>query len=392
MFGALQGGDPRTFRGTIEFFPEEGKYHLDGHRNCGIVWEPPTTIAHGGLCPVCGKEVTIGVMHRVEELADRPAGGRPSATHPYHSLIPLPEVIGQALGVGPGSGRVELEYSKLLGRLGSELFILREADLGDIAALGGERLAQGIDRMRRGEVDAQGGYDGEYGVIRVFTTRGGGAVAASGQGGLFGDAGTEFSPQRHKVHGDSPKTELIGEIGPDYLLRLGMDEAEAEPAPAGGGGEDEWGAAGRRSEGSAQASFFDLDGALEPGVSQAQSAGFTVPAAALLGGLNEAQREAVRCLDRSLVISAGPGTGKTRTLTHRIAYLVLEHGVAPASILAITFTNKACEEMGERLAALLGPRSAEITVKTFHTFAAALLREFGRADRARPCLRHLHRG
>ena len=106
LFDALRSGDPATYLGTIEFFPEEGKYHFDGHRACGIVWDPPTTRVHNELCPVCGKPVTVGVMHRVEVLADRPIGGRPARTHPFHSLIPLPEVLGEVHGVG-----AELETS-----------------------------------------------------------------------------------------------------------------------------------------------------------------------------------------------------------------------------------------------------------------------------------------
>ncbi len=113
-------------RGTIEFFPEEGKYHFDGHRACNVVWDPPTTLAHGGLCSVCGKPVTVGVMHRVEELADRPEGGRPARRAPFHSLIPLPEVLGEVYGVGESSKQVQAEYMKLLARLGPELAILRD--------------------------------------------------------------------------------------------------------------------------------------------------------------------------------------------------------------------------------------------------------------------------
>jgi DNA helicase-2/ATP-dependent DNA helicase PcrA len=94
IFRALQTGDPASFGGTLEFFPEEGKYHLDGHRNCGICWEPPTTLAHKGVCPVCGKEITVGVMHRVEMLADRPPGQKPARTHSFANLIPLPELLG----------------------------------------------------------------------------------------------------------------------------------------------------------------------------------------------------------------------------------------------------------------------------------------------------------
>lgn len=354
LFDALRTGDPRTFGGTIEFFPEEGKYHLDGHRACGIVWDPPTTLAHRGICPVCGKEVTIGVMHRVEELADRPVGDAPPRTHSFHNLIPLPEVIGEVLGVGSGSGRVEQEMQKLLSRLGPELVILREAELADIARAGGERLAEGIGRMRRGEVDARAGYDGEYGVIRLFTPR---TAVAGGQAGLFAETEEAAQSEYPSVAIDEPQ---LGEPGISVIQ-------EAPPVL------DDW-----------QPSFFDLDAALEPLVAAPAPLGFTMPVAALLGGLNDAQREAVCCVDRAdapnhVIISAGPGTGKTRTLTHRIAYLVLQRSVAPEAILAITFTNKAAAEMAERLRALLGTRSAGITVKTFHAFAADLLRVHGAA-------------
>ena len=142
LFDALKTGDPATYQGTIEFFPEEGKYHFDGHRACGIVWDPATTLAHDGICPVCGKGVTVGVMHRVESLADRPLGSRPPRTHPFISLIPLPEVLGEIFNVGAGSKQVETEYVRLLGRLGPELAILREIPLEDIATAGGERLAE----------------------------------------------------------------------------------------------------------------------------------------------------------------------------------------------------------------------------------------------------------
>src|SRR5690606_21569769 len=102
IFAALQTGD-ETFGGTLEFFPEEGKYHLDGHRKCNVRWEPSETKAHNGRCVVCGKPVTVGVMHRVDELADRPPGGKPARTHPFTSLVPLPEVLGEVHSVGPNS-------------------------------------------------------------------------------------------------------------------------------------------------------------------------------------------------------------------------------------------------------------------------------------------------
>ncbi len=310
--------------GTIEFFPEEGKYHFDGHRACNIVWDPATTLAHRGLCAVCGKEVTVGVMHRVEELADRPAGGHPARIHPFHSLVPLPEVLGEVYGVGDSSKQVQAEYAKLLGRLGPELAILRDVPLEEVAKAGGERLAEGIGRMRRGEVVAQPGYDGEYGVIRVF---GGVPRVSETQMRLFGEEearGQEAGIRSQEAEVGS-QTAKIGEQATETAT---VAEAPAEYLPS------------------------------------------------ILAGLNDQQRAAVLCTDRPLVIVAGPGTGKTRTITVRIAYLILEQRVAPETILAVTFTNKAAGEMRERLAGLLGDDIVgRVTIKTFHAFGALLLRE-----------------
>ena len=161
LFGALASGDPGRYRGTIEFFPEEGKYHLDGHRKCGVCWEPAATIAHGGRCSACGKPVTVGVYHRMEELADRPSGTRPDSAGPYASLIPLPEALSEMMGAGPNSKRVQTEYHRLLKRLGPELTILQDLPLEEIAAAGDALLAEGIRRMRAGEVHTQSGYDGD---------------------------------------------------------------------------------------------------------------------------------------------------------------------------------------------------------------------------------------
>lgn len=343
IFDALRSGDPARFKGTVEFFPEEGKYHLDGHRACGICWEPPETLAHGGLCAVCGKPVTVGVMHRVEQLADRPMGGRPARVHPFHSLVPLPEVLGQVHGAGAASKRVALEYEKLLGRLGPELRILLETPLAAIRAAGGERLAEGIDRMRRGQVDAQGGYDGEYGVIRLF---GGAAWTPAAQMELFGeerDEGTEGTRR-------TEETERTEATGGAAVAQGGVQAALRERA-----------------------------------VQYAAHAPTTVHAARstqhgsrLLDGLNSEQAAAVQTVDAPLVIVAGPGTGKTRTLTTRIAYLIEASGVEPENILAITFTNKAAGEMAERLAGVLGEAVAGcVLIKTFHALGALLLREHG---------------
>ena len=128
---ALRTG--QGFAGTVEFFPEEGKYHLDGHRNCGVCLTPAQTMERGGLCPVCGKKLTIGV----EELADRPAGFRPHQARPFESLAPLPEVIAASTGLSPASKKVLALYEELLLSLGTEFSILRDVPLEDIGRAAG---------------------------------------------------------------------------------------------------------------------------------------------------------------------------------------------------------------------------------------------------------------
>ncbi len=154
--------------GTIEFFPEEGKYHYDGHRLCGVSLSPRETIRHGYLCPVCGRRVTVGVMHRVEELADRDEGFTPPGSPGYHPVIPLPEIIAEALKVGVGSKRVQNEYLKVLSSIGNEFTVLLEAPLEDIGKAGSTLLMEAVSRMRSGRVHIAPGFDGEYGRIRIF--------------------------------------------------------------------------------------------------------------------------------------------------------------------------------------------------------------------------------
>jgi uncharacterized protein (TIGR00375 family) len=154
--------------GTIEFFPEEGKYHYDGHRSCSSCLLPKESIRRNNLCPVCGKRVTIGVMHRVESLADRKEGFRPEGAPPFHSVIPLHEIIAETLKFGVSSKAVRNEYEKVVGELGSELGILLDTPVEDIEAAGSVRLRQAIEKMRLGEVSISPGYDGEYGKIKIF--------------------------------------------------------------------------------------------------------------------------------------------------------------------------------------------------------------------------------
>ena len=158
------------FEGTLEFYPEEGKYHLDGHRKCGIMFEPGETARHKGICPVCGKPVTIGVLNRVFALADRDAPERPDHQPPYTSLVPLPEILSEILGVRPGTKKVQRMYNQLLRDFGSEFSILRSVPVEDLQK-SSKMLAESLRRMRQGIVHRHSGYDGEFGHISMFSAQ-----------------------------------------------------------------------------------------------------------------------------------------------------------------------------------------------------------------------------
>ncbi|OPZ26840.1 MAG: hypothetical protein BWZ02_01866 [Lentisphaerae bacterium ADurb.BinA184] len=172
MLDGLRRKDPAVCGGTIDLFPEEGKYHLDGHRKCGVVLTPEESMACGDRCPVCGGELVLGVLHRIVELADRPAGARPPQALPNRYIIPLDELLGEIHGTAPASKRVTAAYHRLLGEFGPEMQILLDLPPERLAEKGHVRLAEAVRRLRAGQVVRQGGYDGEYGVIRVFPADG----------------------------------------------------------------------------------------------------------------------------------------------------------------------------------------------------------------------------
>jgi PHP family Zn ribbon phosphoesterase len=165
---AIKKGDPKSFLGTFEFYPEEGKYHLDGHRKCDIRFWPAKTRKKNGQCPICGKPMTLGVLYRVEELADRPEGDKPEKTHPFINIIPLTEILSEVLKVGPGSKKVMRHYSMLLEKLGPEIDILHTKKIENINSAGGPLLGEAISRMRQNKVVVDPGYDGEFGKIKIF--------------------------------------------------------------------------------------------------------------------------------------------------------------------------------------------------------------------------------
>lgn len=158
----------RGLMGTIEFFPEEGKYFHDGHRKCGICFSPSEAEQHSGKCPVCGRKLTMGVSHRIRQLADREEGFEPAQGKPFESLVPLPEVISACLGYSAASKKVQNQYFELLRRLGPEFDILRAVPLEDIRLISDPLIAEGVSRLREGNVKRIPGYDGEYGIIKLF--------------------------------------------------------------------------------------------------------------------------------------------------------------------------------------------------------------------------------
>ncbi|MDR0346645.1 MAG: UvrD-helicase domain-containing protein, partial [Nocardiopsaceae bacterium] len=330
MAEALRTGN--GLAGTINFFPEGGRYHLDGHRRCGICCEPAGTRAYGGNCPECGKPLTIGVLHRVAELADRPAGYRPAAAADFTNLVALPALVGEILSVGAKSKRVAAEVTRLVAALGPELAILRDVPVADVARTGGSLLGEAVARLRRGEVTKQAGYDGEYGVIQVFRP------------GELDPAAPLFDLPRARAadHDAGP----AGSATPaSQRPDAGAPVADA-PQPRTASVRDE--AGGRERYGAADA---------------AQTA-----------GLDPDQRAAAAA-PGPLMIIAGPGTGKTRTLAYRIAAAVTEQGVRPDRCLAITFTRRAAQELAGRVAALLPRRRRQPVITTFHGLGLLILRE-----------------
>ncbi|HTQ80532.1 MAG TPA: UvrD-helicase domain-containing protein [Thermoanaerobaculia bacterium] len=309
--------------GTLEFFPEEGKYHLDGHRTCGVRLEPGATREAGGLCPACGKPLTVGVLHRVEELADRPEGFTPNRAESFRCLVPLPEVISELCGTGVKSRAVEQEMTRLITRLGPEIDILERLPLEEVARAGDGLLSEALTRLRAGKVHRDAGYDGEYGVIRLFEP---------------------------------------GEIRRRAVVAPLFAPGAPEPPPADRPAALAFRPGNREKEGTS------ADARAAPRVNPPQHG-------SVLDALDPEQRAAAEVTEGALLLVAGPGTGKTRTLTHRLAHLTVERGVAAERCLAVTFSRRAAAEMAERLDALMPAAVGRPLVATFHGLGLRLLSE-----------------
>lgn len=326
LFNALKTRNPQEFLGTIEFFPQEGKYHLDGHRKCNMRMTPAETIENNGLCPVCGKKVTVGVMHRVALLSDREPGTKPERAAPFKSMIPLPEIISEVQGVGVNSKSVDQIFRKMLTRFGSEFDILENTPFDELERLGNPMLTEGIRRFRAGDVEIAAGYDGEFGVIKLFRP----------------DEREKMLSQLVFFEQDIPKPKDKKITRPK---KIRQKPAVSKPE-------------------SITAKKWETRDAFD-----------VIPEEKGLMSLNPTQSEAAQYISGPLLIVAGPGTGKTRTLTHRIAYLIHKLKISPAEVLAVTFTNHAANEMAERLKLLLSPEQVNsLTIKTFHALGGTILR------------------
>lgn len=168
----LKTKDKDRFLYTIEFFPEEGKYHWDGHRGCNARLSPQESKTINNICPVCGKKVTIGVMHRLEGLCDRAEGYVDARSPSFKRMVPLTEIIGAAFGVGAGSVKVEREYFRLIKNFGTEFNILLWMDERELRSALPERIAAGVINVRKGDVEIKPGYDGEYGTVDILRDSG----------------------------------------------------------------------------------------------------------------------------------------------------------------------------------------------------------------------------
>lgn len=303
MFTAIK--TCKGFLGTLEFFPEEGKYHMDGHRKCGVCTVPTMTQQYKGLCPACGKPLTVGVLHRVEKLANRQAPQKPPQAADFEYIVPLPEIIAEIKNMGPNSKGVQQRFRQIIAQFGSEFTFLREAPIEDIQKLLGPVYAEAIQRVRNHIVNLTPGYDGTYGVIQIFHE--GEIASLTGQLHCFQQATATMTPRVTK----------------QYTLSQDLTPQN------------------------------------------------TLPSVSVV--LNTAQRRVKEAIKGATLVKAGPGTGKTQALMHWIVNCLQEGKAQPQHILAVTFTNKAADEMRERLTTLLGDQVRGMQIGTFHAIGYQML-------------------
>ncbi len=326
---ALESGDPGKYGGTLDMFPHQGKYHYDGHRKCNVCLNPAESIRLNNLCPVCGRPLTLGVLNRVEQLAERPQGYKPENRQGFQYIIPLADLFAEIFEVGPKTKRVRENYNKAVGMLGGELGILLETPLADIERVNIPLFAEAVKRMRADNITVSPGFDGEYGKVKIFEPE--------ERRALKGATRVLFPSEQSKIKESPPRA---------YDPYSGDIRERKEPAAEKG-------------------KFHDARDGTD------QQTGTS---------LNAEQQAAVMHTGSPLIVEAGPGTGKTRTLTEKIAWLIREKKADPASVLALTFTNKAAGEMAHRIKGILGDPAVSVYTATFHAFCLMALKTYAGFD------------
>jgi len=316
---ALEKNDLEKYQGTLDMYPHQGKYHYDGHRKCNICLNPATTAQIEGICPECGRRVTYGVLNRVQELATRKEGYKPDNRHGFKSIIPLVDILSEIFEVGPKTKKVAAYYTKAIEALGPELGILVDKSVEQIDAANVPLLAEAIMKMRTGDINIDPGYDGEFGKVKLFSEQE--RVRLKGEKNLLFDFPAKKVKPREKKR----------VVKQNFKIKTReKNQKLSQPVKPKG----------------------------------------------LLDGLNPEQKKAVESSARAMVIQAGPGTGKTRTLTAKIAYLVSKKNIEPGNILALTFTNKAARQLEQRIDQYVPKTKSQVLAATFHSFCLKLLREY----------------
>lgn len=311
IYNALK--NDKGFIGTIEFFPDEGKYHNDGHRDCKINWTPLETVQHNNLCSTCGKPVTKGVMYRVAELADRTDPSEAKSKQTFWSITPLAGLLAELDNKkNPRSKAITEKYFHLINSLGSELDILLTTDLKEIAKISGTITAEAINRLREGFILTEGGYDGEFGKVHLFHA---GEIQNYKTNSLFSQ--DKASIQKEKYSSLTFDIQQFKELKKNITSAIETTNSNT------------------------------------------------------IWTYTE-QEEAIAHKKGPCLLLAGPGTGKTRILTKRIISLI-NNGVNSSNILAFTFSNKAAEEMSDNVNKKISKNNC--TISTFHKLGLTILRE-----------------
>lgn len=313
---ALKNKDKDKFLGTIEFYPQEGKYHYDGHKKCQIKLDPTEAEKNNNLCPICKKPITLGVMHRVMQLADRTNDDiKPNNYNNFFYLIPLIEIISEIIGSNKNSKKVIDIYFNLIKKLGSEIDILLNKNYSEIATSGLPLLDEAIKRMREKKVIIEEGYDGEYGKITLFEKN---------ELNAFSNTLFNIPLQTHKEQIKKEKTNILNSNIKNFKEINGVNSVRAKSI------------------------VYNEE-------------------------LNSNQLEIINSFNGPIIVIAGPGTGKTKTIVHKILALI-KNGQPPETILTITFSRHAAEEIRERVTSQLNS-NINLNIHTFHSFGLSVIEE-----------------